>query len=307
MKAVMYACPFANRCGCPVKFRVVSNEKEVSLYTFDKHTPESHSADYSARGLKMPQQAAVEAAVRMHPMASSTDVRRNLNLADKKRRDDIYISPQKKRVVQRVVAKERERVLAEFTGGESVDRSEGSLTRMCEKIYIQKLVAEHNTPCGAHLDLHQAVCVGYQFEKGVRFANFSTPYLLLNGARAVNSGWPVTFGFDGSGGMSNTKFDLIGVTTNSLRSRANPVCLAIANKENADAYEHTYESMEAGLFQVVGRILRCDPPCELCAAIEEQVSKPLMHAELEQPKKPKRREGPAEGEGEEEQCQDKQD
>jgi hypothetical protein len=105
------------------------------------------------------------------------------------------------------------------------------------------------------------------------------------------SGWPVTFGFDASGSISNTKFDLIGVTTNSLRSRANPICLAIANKENADAYEHTYESMEAGLFQVVGRILRCDPPCELCAAIEEQVSQPLLRAELEPPKKPKRSKG----------------
>jgi hypothetical protein len=44
---------------------------------------------------------------------------------------------------------------------------EGSLTRMCEKIYIQKLVAEHNTPGGEHLQLHQPVCLGYQFEKGV--------------------------------------------------------------------------------------------------------------------------------------------
>jgi hypothetical protein len=218
---------------------VVSNEKEVFLYTFDKHTPESHSANHSARGLKLPQQAAVQAAVRMHPMASSTDVRRNLNLADKKRRDEVYISPAKKRTVQREVAKERRKVLSEFTGGEPIDRSEGSLVRMCDKIYIQRLVAEHNTPGGAHLKLHQPVCLGYQFEKGVRFANYSTPFLLLNGARAVNSEWPVTMGFDGSGSISNTKFDLVGITTNSLCSRANPVCLAIANKESADAYEHT--------------------------------------------------------------------
>ena len=270
---------------------MITTERDVFLYTFDKHTPESHSADHSARGLKLPQKAAVEAAVRMHPMASATDVRRNLNLADKKRRDEVYISPSKKRTVQRVVCQERRKVLSEFAGGESIDRSEGSLTRMCDKMYIQKLVAEHNTAGGAHLELHQPICLGHQFAKGVRFANFSTPFLLLNAARAVNSGWPVTLGFDASGSMSNTQFDLIGITTNSLRSRANPVCLAIANKENADAYEHTYESMEAGLFQVVGRLVRCDPPCELCAAIEEQVSQPLMRAELEPPKKPKRRKG----------------
>jgi hypothetical protein len=47
--------------------------------------------------------------------------------------------------------------------------------------------------------------------------------------------------------------------------------------------------MEAGLFQFVGRTLRCNPPCELCAAIEEQVNQPLMRAELEPPKKTKKK------------------
>jgi hypothetical protein len=49
--------------------------------------------------------------------------------------------------------------------------------------------------------------------------------------------------------------------------------------------------MEAGLFQLVGRTLRCYPPCELCAAIEEQVNQPLMCAELEPPKKTKKKKG----------------
>ena len=146
---------------------------------------------------------------------------------------------------------------------------------MCEKIFIKKLVEEHNRPDGKHLQLHDPVCVGYQFREGVKYANFSTPFLLLNPARAVNSGWPLQLGFDATGSLSDTKFDLLGITTNSLRSRANPVCLAMANKECADAYEHAYESMEAGVFQLVGRTIRCDPPCELCAAIAEQVEQPL--------------------------------
>ncbi len=40
--------------------------------------------------------------------------------------------------------------------------------------------------------------------------------------------------------MHGSMFDLLGITANSLRSRANPVCLAMANKECADAYEHAY-------------------------------------------------------------------
>jgi hypothetical protein len=223
----------------------------------------------------------------MHPMATSTNVRRNLRLVDKKRRDEVYVSPAKKRTVQREVAKERRRVLSEFTNGEQIDRTEGSLTRMCEKIYIQNLVAEHKRP-GSSAGLSRL-----SVQKGFRFANYTTPFLLLYGARAVNSEWPVTNGFDWSGSMSNTKFDLVGITTNSLRSRANPIRLAIANNESTDAYEHTYEIMKAGFFQLVGRTLRCDPPCELCAAIEEQVNQPLMRAEVESPKKTKKKKGQA--------------
>ncbi len=156
---------------------------------------------------------------------------------------------------------------------------------MCDKMYIKKLVEEHNRLGGKHLELHQLICLGYQFEKSVTFANWSTPFLPLNAARSMNSEWLVQMGFDSSGSISDTKFDLVGITTNSLRSRANPVCLAIANKESADAYEHTYEPIESVLFQLVGRTFRCDPPCELCAAIEEQVQQPVMRAELEPPKK----------------------
>jgi hypothetical protein len=86
--------------------------------------PESHSVDHSSRCLKLQQQAAVQAAVRMHPMASSTDVCRNLHIVDKKRLDEVYISPAKKRTVQREVAKERRKVLLEFTNGEQIDRTE---------------------------------------------------------------------------------------------------------------------------------------------------------------------------------------
>jgi hypothetical protein len=283
----MYTCPFAGRCDCPVKFRVVTNESEVFLYTHGKHTPESHQKDQIVRGLKLPQKAAVQSAVRVHPMASASDVRRSLNLVEKSRRDEVYISPSKKRAVQREVSRVRGEVLAEFSCGERIDRTQGSLTRMCDKMYIKKLVEEHNRPGGKHLELHQPICLGYQFEKGVTFANWSTPFLALNSARSMNSEWPVQMGFDSSGSISDTKFDLVGITTNSLRSRANPICLAIANKESADAYEHTYETMESGLFQLVGRIIRCDPPCELCAAIEEQVQQPVMRAELEPPKKKK--------------------
>jgi hypothetical protein len=38
-----------------------------------------------------------------------------------------------------------------------IDKTEGSLARMCEKIYVEKLVAEHNRPGGENFSLHNPV------------------------------------------------------------------------------------------------------------------------------------------------------
>ncbi len=71
---------------------MVTTESEVLLYTIDKHTPESHSAKHAISSLKLPQKAAVQSAVRMHLMASPTNVCRNLHLVEKKQQDEVYIS-----------------------------------------------------------------------------------------------------------------------------------------------------------------------------------------------------------------------
>ena len=268
--SVTYGCPWAQRCECPVKYRVFKTPKEMHLFAHDKHTPDSHSKDFTVRGLKLPQKAAVASAVRVQPMATSADVRRSLNIVDKARRDEVYVSPSKGRTIGREVGKVRREVLSEFSCGEQVDRTEGSLTRMCSNIFIKDLVAEHNRPDGAHLELHAPVCVGHQFAHGRTLACLSTPYLLLNAARGVNDGWPLQMNFDSTGGISDSKIDVLGITNNSLRNRSNPVCIAIANQEDADGYEFMYTSMESGVFQLLGRTHLCAEPCDVCNAIREQ-------------------------------------
>ena len=124
-----------------------------------------------------------------YPLASATDARRSLNLQGPL----VSISPSKQRSVRMATAKVREQVLSQFTQGERVSNDEGSMTRMCERIYIKTLVEEHNQG-GAHMNLHASIYLGFQFFKNVRFCAFSTPFLTLNSARAVNSPWQVTAG-----------------------------------------------------------------------------------------------------------------
>jgi hypothetical protein len=93
----------------------------------------------------------------------------------------------------------------------------------------------------------------------VVFSAFTSVYLLGNTLRAINSGWPLHLGFNSlaTGGLSSTKFDTIGVTTNSLRNQANPVALSFVSQESAVAYECTYESIEGGAFLLLDRVKLC--------------------------------------------------
>jgi hypothetical protein len=98
---------------------VVTTETYVFLYTHGKHNEESHFAETTARQqsrtrLTIQQKAAVEPVILSHPMASSSGVRRSLNLSDSTRRDHIYISPSKSRHIWRKSGKVRDEVLSNF-------------------------------------------------------------------------------------------------------------------------------------------------------------------------------------------------
>ncbi len=99
-------------------------------------------------------------------------------------------------------------------GGKEVKDTQGALTGICKDIYLVDLIEEHNRQGGKHLQLHEPVCLGYQFHRNVVFSAFTSVYLLGNTLRAINSGWQLHLGFDSNGGLSSTKFDTIGVTTN---------------------------------------------------------------------------------------------
>jgi hypothetical protein len=142
--------------------------------------------------------------------------------------------------VARAVVAARALALLPFSQGEKLDGEEGSLTRLSEKIFLQLLVEQHNQG-GKHLELHQLVCVGHQFKDGVILRCYSTPMLLLHAASGVYSGWPFLAGFDTTFGITSKKFELVGISINSLRRRANPVCLCIVKKEEVTAYETMYE------------------------------------------------------------------
>jgi hypothetical protein len=169
-----YVCLFAEQCDCPVKFRIFASEAIIKFETQGEHTTESHVQDKVTRSV--PQSAAIQQMVSTNPRANSSTVRRGLDLLPE---SAVKISPSKLlvRLVQRAVSKARARTLEPFTQGEDLKGEEGSLVGLSKKIYLQTLVEQHNLG-GKHLDLHQPVCLGFQYSDGVIFGNYSTPMLL---------------------------------------------------------------------------------------------------------------------------------
>lgn len=208
-----FACPFADRCSCRVKFRIHATAFKIKLEAQGEHTAESHALDKVSKFLSIQQTSALEQIVSTNPMVSATSCRRGLELLPD---PAAQISPSKQRLVARAVSAARLRTLQPFSHGEKLDGEEGSLTRLSGKIYLHTLVEEHNRG-GKHLDLHQPVCVGHQFKDGVVFGCYSTPMLLLHVTRGINSGWPLLAGFDTTFGITSHKFELMGFSINSLR------------------------------------------------------------------------------------------
>jgi hypothetical protein len=117
--------------------------------------------------------------------------------------------------------------------------------------------------------------------------------LLLHQCIGVNAGWQWQEDFNTTFGLSNKKFELMGITTNSLRKRANPVCLCVVNKESAIAYENMYTSMEGGVFQLVHNLKLCSKAqkCDMCNAVARQIVQEPMRALLTLPKPKKNKQG----------------
>ena len=216
-------------------------------------------------------------------MGNATAVRRGLELHPDPM---VKVSPTKQRMVQRAVARARAKALLPFTMGEELKGDEGSLNRFSEQIFLKDLVDDHNS--GAkHLELHQPVCLGYQYGNGVVYGNYSTPFLICNAMRGVNSEWPLHLGFDSTFGLSNKKFELLGITTNSLRRHANPVCLCILKQECSTAYRNMYTSMEGAVFELAHNLKLCKKDCEMCDSVREQIEQGPMCDLLTPPKSKK--------------------
>ena len=203
-----------------------------------RHDGNSHVDDRS-RYLKIAQKAALKRATKSAPNESARQlVRNSSNFSPEKRTE---LDPDSIRSAQRVVSMQRRAIALQHTQGIRLDTTNGKMTQLAEKLDFAALIARHNDLKDEyHLNPHEVVCIGSQWNDGVTFCALTTPDMIKNVGRAIQSGWSLHFQGDGSFDYCSSKLGVIVMGVNSLRGIFRPVSWSMVPNESAQAFAYAY-------------------------------------------------------------------
>jgi hypothetical protein len=190
---------------------------DVVLKASGEHDGNSHVQDKSVH-LTVSQRSTLKRAIKSAPNESARQlVRNSSNFSPGKRTGQ---DPDSIRSAQRLIAQERRSLALSHTSGVQLDTSNGAMTQLGDRMALEKLIARHNDPDDDyHLNLHQVVCIGNQWKKGVTFMEVSTPHFLFNAGRAMQTGWELQVQADGSFDFCQTEEQLIVLFTKETKQR----------------------------------------------------------------------------------------
>ena len=122
-----------------------------------------------------------------------------------------------------------------------MDSSHGSLHELCVSLSFADKIRMHNDKSSQyHLTLFDPVCLHHQIcaENNIVIMVFSTQWMLLNHARALNSGVPVQLVYDATGSITDVAVQLIGFGFTSFHAHMNLACLGFipTDTESEESY-----------------------------------------------------------------------
>ena len=268
-----YVCPLKYFCDCPVRFQVRHTREYTTLRACHEHKADSH-AQSKAKYLSSAQKAGLRRATKCAITESARQIRRNtLNFSPQSK-----VPPDLLRSAQRVVSKQRHETLSAQTKGITLDGKEGPMHRLAQELDFERLLARHNDPADPyHMGLHEVVCTGFQWEKGITFMTLTTPHLSLHYGRAIQSEWEIELQTDGSFNFCDKEFGLIAIGVNSLRSIFRQISFSIVPSESAEAFMYSYRGGQQTFFRFCKDYRLCPPgttQCQLCDMVRDIVSSP---------------------------------
>ena len=240
----------------------------VELYVSGQHTPNCH---VSRKGFFTDKQKhGIQLAVRAAPLAHGRAVHAGIkNFSPGKH----VANDQRSRLaLNRLATRERKLIMSERVPGVTLDGSSGSMLTLAEKLDLSRFIHKHNDPSDPyHLDPHEVVTCGFQFEKGVTFMNFTTPHLLLNLPRAENCGWQKQLHGDATFNLCTKDVGVYGMGMNSMGSHYNPISWNIIGSESYEAIKNSYDASVTGMYRLFREVKTCGKEdCAACISIEEQ-------------------------------------
>ena len=274
-------CPMNFRARCPNLMRVQHTSKVVTVWRSGFHRITSHDDDRSVF-LKMKQKDGVKDAVRISPLSSGLTVRRSLkNLSPKK-----HVAPEFKKHVQRLVSKEKVKLLSQELHGVSMDGSFGSIADIARKKWFVTLIKDHNDEvfagqvgCG-HLKPTTAMVIGKEIDelKNVIHLNLSTQYMLHHMIRGINARWAMTISGDGLYCLCRHQFGMVSFCIVGLHGEIFPLCYSIVSKESISGYRQTWRGLVAASFYLIKRAKVCDSRfCQFCREVRAYRSHKRFH------------------------------
>ena len=278
-----YRCQFWRSCCCTTGYKLFVFERDgglvFELFRKDPHTTTSHAVS-KAKFLAPLQKGAIQRSLVTNSTATAKQIRQSTNmLLDEKE----HIGPALGPSVERHVRKERNRILQEqMHGVEMSGKSEVQILReLCEGRMLQDQIKLHNEQPGKanHIAPNKMMVTSSQFVDGIIHWGMSTPNMLLNFARGINSGDKMTLCMDGTFGTNSSETCLYGVRYGMMGGTTAPIGYSINPKESTDAIRATFNGLQAGFFALLVMLNLCGAMCcEFCDNVRAILRLPGMEA-----------------------------
>ena len=116
-----------------------------------------------------------------------------------------------------------------------------------------------------------------QFADGIIHWGMSTPNMLLNFVRGINSGEKMTLCMDGTFGTCSSETCLYGVRYGMMGGSTAPIGYSINPKESTEAIRATFNGLQAAFFALLVMLNLCGAMCcEFCDNVRDILRFPVM-------------------------------
>jgi hypothetical protein len=185
----LYACPLLQRCKCQCEAKISHFPTAIILYVSKLHTAHDHVCERdSGKYLTFQQKSFIANAIKVAPLQTGSKLIRNVQDSPTKAIDHKY-----KGSVDRLVRKQREKIVNVSLDGMVIDNTLGSLSRLANAIWIVDAWEDHKQGVLC-LDLFKVYCIWKQIMGSdcTVFLTFATgehlQTLLVDWLRSVREG-----------------------------------------------------------------------------------------------------------------------